>query len=751
MATPTFFEPGSDATGGVEFYTSITGAVTSSTTITRSGSGPRVIKCDATATPANAYVQKAAVLAQAGRRMSVWMYLTGLPTSGASGILRAQTSAAAECFSVTISSANKIRVQNGATVLATGATTVALNTGFRLACSYVITSTSNYTIKVWLDGVLELTVTQAAGSLTNVAADALRIGWIGTSPAANALLYFRDVYVDDGTTLDDPGDMRVTNKKPVTSNSAGFDNNGVSMSGAARVTAVSQVPINTTTLNTDYIWHAATSDVTESFTLQGVGVGDVDITGKTIVGRTAWIWHKVSSTTGTAAWDIINNGTTTAMPDATGTAYILSTNTVNDAVYPSNAAGVGMTSSVIAADTFLGEAGMLIAYNAVTVTTIALAATGSVSVTGTATAAVLVPMSATGSVAVTGSAALLVRVPMAATGSVTVTGSAALLVRVPMAATGAVSVSGSGLLSGVAPTAPLAATGTVSIGGNGSLAVLVPLVASQSVIVTGSGALLVRVPMVATGSVTVTGSAALLVRVPMAATGSVTVTGSGALKVFVPMQATGAVTVTGSANLLVRVPLSASQAITVSGISTLRIVGANIVDFVASGAVTVTGTGAVLVRVPLSATGSVSVSGSATLLVRVPLSATGSVSVDGSASLLVYVPLSGSGLVEFDGTAQLAVLVPLSATEGVLVIGSGLLEIADLEGIASLHALGLIVVSGEGEMRICGVYSILDVFSAGDNPPIVYRAQGTVYRAGAGVIRARGGVIRPGNPIINRS
>jgi hypothetical protein len=83
----------------------------------------------------------------------------------------------------------------------------------------------------------------------------------------------------------------------------------------------------------------------------------VDLTGATLVGRSAWIWAKI--TVASVAAKIMDNGT--EFPITLTTSSALYTHCTTSAGYPSNAAGIGARSSTTA-NTFLYECGTLIAY-----------------------------------------------------------------------------------------------------------------------------------------------------------------------------------------------------------------------------------------------------------------------------------------------------------------------------------------------------------------------------------------------------
>lgn len=97
----------------------------------------------------------------------------------------------------------------------------------------------------------------------------------------------------------------------------------------------------------------------ENYGIQDESTGDEDLTGATLVARSAWIWAKKGSGAGSGE-EIYNNGSTTGISLTTSSA--LYTDIADSATYPSNAAAAGLKGIAGAADSFLYECGMLIAY-----------------------------------------------------------------------------------------------------------------------------------------------------------------------------------------------------------------------------------------------------------------------------------------------------------------------------------------------------------------------------------------------------
>src|SRR5262249_50160408 len=84
---------------------------------------------------------------------------------------------------------------------------------------------------------------------------------------------------------------------------------------------------------------------------------DVDISGATLVARTAWIWSNATASSGTPA--LFNNGSTIGITLTTTAS--LYTNIATSASYPSSASAVGEVGQG-SNTTQLFETGMMIAF-----------------------------------------------------------------------------------------------------------------------------------------------------------------------------------------------------------------------------------------------------------------------------------------------------------------------------------------------------------------------------------------------------
>lgn len=277
-----FIESGGDATGGIEFYSFSVGTnvPTSSTTVAKTGS--RSIRFQGNG---KSYLTKLGVMADAGRRIQAHFRLTALPLNSYVPIIEV-TKGNSEVYSVRLNSAGKVQLFASGVLVATGTTTIATGTWYKIALSFAITSATVNSAKVWLDAALEATGTNVTLGVTGC--NNLNLGWI-TDPGllSTDFMYMDNVYVDDSTAVTDPGEIMVTAKKP---DGTGTNNFDTIIGGAPtnRWDHVDDVPLN---IATGFSHNAATL-VAESFALQAAAVGEVDLTSETILGRTAWIYAK---------------------------------------------------------------------------------------------------------------------------------------------------------------------------------------------------------------------------------------------------------------------------------------------------------------------------------------------------------------------------------------------------------------------------------------------------------------------------
>jgi hypothetical protein len=276
VVTITFLESGSDATSGLEFWGGTSGTVASDSA--QSKTGPRAIKFTG-----NSTVTSTLSIATAGRLNAYWRF-SALPATPIVivAINRASTTSN---FYIRRRADGTLGAYDPVAALLTGGGGTAVlgnDTWHRVAVSYSITSDTIYTIKVWVNGVLDINISNA-GSLN---ASQPWSFLISSGVDGSNTSWVDDIYLDDITDGTDPGDIRVTAKLPAALNTNNFDT--TAGSGAARYNYVDDRAIDTA----NYLQHAANSDAQENFGIQDAAVGDVDISDQYIVGCTGWVYAR---------------------------------------------------------------------------------------------------------------------------------------------------------------------------------------------------------------------------------------------------------------------------------------------------------------------------------------------------------------------------------------------------------------------------------------------------------------------------
>lgn len=369
MATK-FLESGSAATQGFEFwlggpFTGGTGAITSDA---QSVAGSvRSIKIVTGASNGSAGIFITGIMADAGRRINMWMRFTGTPSPAINGsdfLTVANSSAGNIVFQLGLTSASKlILLSDSHANLATGTTVLSTSTDYRISIAYTVTSATVNTFTVYLNGVPEITVSNV--TLDHVGGDELDFAWADNGHAAgsNLTVWGAHFYVDDGTSGDvGAGGLRVTAKRPFANGtSIQFTTqigSGGSGYGSGHTPQVNERPLSQTNG-----WSLSnTTKSTEEYNIEGASVGDVSISGATIVDYEGWIFSNVNSTANTPVHHIIVNGVATSIVQST-TAQLF-TQIAGSTTYPAGTGSdIGMDAQFASAHlTRLFEAGILVAY-----------------------------------------------------------------------------------------------------------------------------------------------------------------------------------------------------------------------------------------------------------------------------------------------------------------------------------------------------------------------------------------------------
>jgi hypothetical protein len=184
------------------------------------------------------------VLADAGRRISVWFRYTG--TIAVQGqIFYALTSGSLTVWDVVLLTNGKLRIEVPGAAVATGTAVLAADTWYRVSWDYTITDTTHFRIDQYVNGVADVSDVDS-GTMSRTGSDIFRLN-AQSSLGANVDVWFDNIYLDDGVPADgDPGDVRVTAKRPNAENTTGFDTAVGNARGASDYNSVNEVPISET-------------------------------------------------------------------------------------------------------------------------------------------------------------------------------------------------------------------------------------------------------------------------------------------------------------------------------------------------------------------------------------------------------------------------------------------------------------------------------------------------------------------------
>lgn len=321
-------------------------------------------------------------VAAAGTRISFYIYITALPAVTTS-IWHAD-SIYIDGVQLRITSAGVLQLWNRTTAqIGTDGSTLATGQWYRISYCFTLASTSVNEHRLYLDSVLDISISDA--TLTYITATTCR--W--ENPGINSLLDYRlsDVYIDNDSSLADPGNILIAAKRPVANGSLnefttqiGSGNSGY---GTGHSNEVNERPLSTTNG-----WSISTTTrKTEEFTLEASNAGDLDLTAAyiNIVDYMGWISAVIDSASNSPVHRMILNG-------ATQNITLSTNNTVyrkfaGSSTYPTVLDAIGLDAQYTTTPhlTSLFECGVMVAYVLIllpTVTTQAVSSVGATTATG---------------------------------------------------------------------------------------------------------------------------------------------------------------------------------------------------------------------------------------------------------------------------------------------------------------------------------------------------------------------------------
>jgi len=363
-----FLEPGTDATQDFTFYggTNPTGSSTITSDNTQSQDGPRSIKSLATpaGSQANIFTPNN-VISDAGALMSGWFrFSTVAPATITLFMSASQATNGSLILGVGLNSNGTLHFSGRGTTQKDGSTVLSANTWYRISIGYIITSVSNWSATLYINGASEATTSNADGNLLLASTSCVGLGVNlssqgGFASPAAMTIWVDSIYIDNRTDKTDCGNVHVTAKRSFSNGTTnGYTTqigSGGSGYGTGHAPQVNERPLSTTN---GWSMIGAGSAITEEYNIEGVSVGDVDITGATIVDYMGWLYSKSAlSETGKI---IVNNVSTNISLTSTNTMF---TKAAGSSTYPAGTGkDIGEITSTTVTTVSLYEAGVIVAY-----------------------------------------------------------------------------------------------------------------------------------------------------------------------------------------------------------------------------------------------------------------------------------------------------------------------------------------------------------------------------------------------------
>lgn len=347
-------DPGGDATFNIASGTFWVTSAGSPTVVTDFVHGSH-IKSYKFATGGDSELRQNNILANAGGRISIYIYLNALPTATATLFEIRQSNGATKVVSVRLTSAGVLQLWNQVSAqIGSNGSTLSTGQWYRLCLTYTLTSTTVNRFEFYVDSVSSISVTNA--TLTVISANTLSLG--NSSSDATLDMRASDIYVDDSTALTDTGDVWVTAKRPFANGTTtGFTTQigaGGSGYGSGHTPQVNERPSSKTN---GWSMVGAGSAVTEEYTIEGASAGDIDVSAATIVDLCGWVYtDAIAAETGQLILVGVNNAISIATSSKYFTAFAGST------TYPGGGTDIGLITDTSLTTVRLYECGIMVAY-----------------------------------------------------------------------------------------------------------------------------------------------------------------------------------------------------------------------------------------------------------------------------------------------------------------------------------------------------------------------------------------------------
>lgn len=375
MATK-FLEPGTSATFDTSLFSAVevfNGGATPASDTSNANGQPRALKCSGSAggNTAVSRVRRSNAVGVNGRASFGYTFdhfatsFDATTVGDQNRISELQTTGgAAGAFAVCLGIDGKLRVVDTTNNVArgTGTTVLTVNTRYRIAYAWTITSTTINELRVWVavgdnPSVLDITLTNTTIGAASPADFIIGMNvWDLSSTLANT--WYTDIYVDDSNALTDPGKIHVTAKRPNANGAANNFSTQIGSSGSGYGTGHSP-QVNERALSQTNGWSmiGAGATVTEEYSIENRATGDVDLTGAALVDFMGWVFAK-SLLAETANIIVVNTPTNIAL---TSTAAVFM-QAAGSTTYPAGSTDIGIITSTTVTTVSLYECGIVVAY-----------------------------------------------------------------------------------------------------------------------------------------------------------------------------------------------------------------------------------------------------------------------------------------------------------------------------------------------------------------------------------------------------
>lgn len=315
IGAATLFMETPDATQGTHFWSSVTGTVAyDSTTTPKSGIASWKFG-DAATGQVNYFNQSFGGMMAAGR-ISIWVSFSAIPTA-TKPFISVWDDSFSEVAVAQINSSGVLVLTGQLGLSVTGSTVLSAGVWYQVTLFW---DSATSTAKLFLGSSLEV----SSGVAFSADPDNFFIGAganlnIAVNYESNKFVNIQHVYVDDDSSGNYPGDIRVTAKEPNANNTGNFTDSFNVAAPGSRYTNTDDRPLTTTTG-----WvNSNTTANAENYGIENASTGDVDISAATLVARTAWVYAKKLNNSGQSGSAVTCTGNTSGTTCVTGSITVL--------------------------------------------------------------------------------------------------------------------------------------------------------------------------------------------------------------------------------------------------------------------------------------------------------------------------------------------------------------------------------------------------------------------------------------------